>query len=316
MPAVPPKRLPIRALVAARSAFRDVVHGRSRLQASGRALARRLVQRCAAGGAGGRTTSATDGRATSGGATSTTRFSRSWSRKPSASIPACARRACASSRRAPSSVSPAAASTLNCSSSMPMRCESGRSRADGPDFEFLDRWSRARRRLGAGLLGQVPARHRVGGRRLFREHRPVRRHPGARRGAGRELLHRNSHDRAAAADRARERRAAEAQPRDHRAPVPQRQRIRARRAAGPHALPEHAGDDPRTGGQSAPDPERARRPARAGRPARCRRWRPGASGFPKQTSGSSPTCPPIFCAVGPTCAPPSCRWPRSRPASG
>ena len=36
---------------------------------------------------------------------------------------------------------------------------------------FLDRQRRARRRLGAGLLGQVPSRHRGGGCRLPREHR-------------------------------------------------------------------------------------------------------------------------------------------------
>ena len=48
------------ALVLLAPRFRDFVHGRSRLRAPGRALARRLVQRCAAGGAGGRTASATD----------------------------------------------------------------------------------------------------------------------------------------------------------------------------------------------------------------------------------------------------------------
>ena len=90
------------------------------------------------------------------------------------------------------------------------------------------------------------------------------------------------HHRAAAAHRARERRAAEAQPRDHRAAVSQRQRVRARRAAGAHALPEHAGDDPRAREQPAPDAERAVRPARtAARPA-ARAGAAGARRFPKR----------------------------------
>ena len=54
--------------------------------------------------------------------------------------------------------------------------------------------------------------------------------------------------------------------RDHRAPVSQRQRVRARRAAGPLAVPEHAGDDPRAREQPAPDAERAVRSCSPGRP--------------------------------------------------
>ena len=275
MPAVPPKRLPDAALVLllpVSSPLRAWSVPTSSVPQ--RAVARRLVHRRAAGGAGGIAGHPQTARcrSTSGGATSTTRFSSSWSRKPSASIPACARRACASSRRAPSSGSPAAASTLNCSSSTPTGCGSeprtatARLRASGParlglDVVWeLDFWGKFRRGIESADAGYFASIAQYDDLQVLVAAQAA------------SFYAANSHHRAAAAHRARERRAAEAQPRDHRAPVPQRQRVRARRAAGPHALPEHAGDDPRTGGQPAPDPERARRPARHGRPARCRRW--------------------------------------------
>ena len=177
---------------------------------------------------------------------------------------------------------------------------------------LLERRRRARRWLGAGPLGQVPPRHRVGGRRLFREHRAVRRSAGPGRGASRDLILHDSHHRTAAAHRARERRPAEAQPRDHRAPVPQRQRVRARRAAAAHALPEHARDDSRAREQPAPGAERARDSAGATAGAAARDGGADGSGFPRRNSASSRSFPPTCCAAGPTCARPSCRWPRSR----
>ena len=121
--------------------------------------------------------------------------------------------------------------------------------------------------LGAGLLGQVQARHRVGRCRLLQQHRVVRRRAGAGRGADGEPVRNHPHHRAAAAHRQRERRDPAAQPGDHRTAVPQRQRCRARRAAGALAVPGHAGDDPRDREQPAPDAQRA---VRAARPAaRC-----------------------------------------------
>ena len=117
--------------------------------------------------------------------------------------------------------------------------------------------------LGTGLLGQVQARHRVGRCRLLREYRAVRRRAGAGRRPGGEPVRIDPHHRVAAAHRARERGDPGAQPGDHRAAVPQRQRRRARRAAGPLAVPEHPGDDPRTRERPAPDTQRAVRAAGA-----------------------------------------------------
>ena len=51
---------------------------------------------------------------------------------------------------------------------------------------FWSGWPGFRPGLGAGLLGQVQARHRVGRCRLLRQHRAVRRRAGAGRGAGGE----------------------------------------------------------------------------------------------------------------------------------
>ena len=73
-------------------------------------------------------------------------------------------------------------------------------------------------------------------------------------------------------------------PRDHRAIVPQRQRLRARRAAGENAVPRHAG---------APFPSSrppcARRRTRfacclRGRPVRCRKCNPAAGRSPRRPS--------------------------------
>ncbi len=91
---------------------------------------------------------------------------------------------------------------------------------------------RAEHRLGTGLLGQVPARHRGGRCQLLRQHRAVRRCPGAGGGAGGQLLQQHPHHRTASAHRPRKCRAAETQPGDHRASVQERQRIRTGRAAG------------------------------------------------------------------------------------
>ena len=108
----------------------------------------------------------------------------------------------------------------------------GQDTSDGPAVSYGSYGLGIRHRLGDGFLGQVPARHRGGGCELLRQHRAVRRRAGAGRRPGRQFLHLHPHDRAAAAHCARERRPAEAQPRDHRAAVRERQRIRTRRAAG------------------------------------------------------------------------------------
>ena len=77
-------------------------------------------------------------RPTSGGATSTTRCSTSWSPRRSASIPACAPPACASWRRARSSASPAARSTRSCSRSAPRPCAAGNRGSNGAGPHVLD----------------------------------------------------------------------------------------------------------------------------------------------------------------------------------
>ena len=89
------------------------------------------------------------------------------------------------------------------------------------------------------------------------------------------------HRRAAAAHRARERRAAEAQPGDHRAAVQERQRLRTGRAAGQGPVPGHAGHHPRARGQPAPDAERAEHAARPPAGSVARDGRRDASRFPQ-----------------------------------
>ena len=153
-----------------------------------------------------------------------------------------------------------------------------------PQYCVLVRRPGFRPGLGAGLLGQVQAGHRVGRCRLLRQHRAIRRRAGAGRGAGGEPVRVDPHHRAAAAHRQRERRDPAAQPGDHRKAVSQRQRFRARRAAGAFAVPRHAGDDPRNREQPAPDAKRAVRAARP--PTRCtaRAARRAARRFPKRGS--------------------------------
>ena len=86
---------------------------------------------------------------------------------------------------------------------------------------------------------------------ISRASRQLRRRAGAGRGAGRQLLRTISHHRTAPAHCARERRAAETQPRDHRTPVQERQRVRARCPAGPDAVPEYDRCNSRARGQPA-----------------------------------------------------------------
>ena len=111
-------------------------------------------------------------------------------------------------------------------------------------------------------------------------------------GAGRQLLRHRSDHRTAPAHCARERRAAETQPRDHRTPVQERQRVRARCPAGPDAVPEYRRCNSRARGQPASGAERAQRSARP--PAGplpemerdARRFRPPSS----SSSSTRPSC--------------------------
>ncbi len=131
--------------------------------------------------------------------------------------------------------------------------------SNGNSTAPLGRQRRLQPGLGAGLLGQVQARHRVGRCRVLRQHRAIRRRPGPGGGAGGQPLRNDPHHRVAASHRPGKRRDSAAQPGDHRTPVSQRPRSRARRAAGPVAVPEHAGEHPRTARQPAPDTQRTER---------------------------------------------------------
>ena len=193
----------------------------------------------------------------------------------------------------------------------------GTEQSDGPDRDFWTGSAGLDVDLGAGLLGQVPSRHRGGGCRATSRASPsttISRCSSRREAASFyasirtiELRLRIAHENAALQKRSLE--ITERLFRSGNESELDLQQARTLYLSTLATIPELEAS-------LLSDPERAGDPARHDRRARCRRWTPGASASPTQTSGSSPSCRPTCCAGGRTCARPSCSWPRSRPASG
>ena len=230
----------------------------------------------------------------------------------SASIPTCGSPACASWKRAPSSALPTARAIRRCSRRPAQLLGVGEQRSGGRDTSA---WTaNAGFNLGweTRLLGQVQAQHRVGGRRLSGQHRPVRRRAGADGGPGGRPVLLDPHGGSCGCGspaRTRSCKSAAWRSRSCMFKSGNESELDVQQAKAQYlgTLVDH----PPAGDRAAPDAERLEHPAGPAAGPLARDGRRARSGSRRPTWTSSSTCRPTCCDAARTCGRRKCSWPRS-----